>query len=250
MSQNSNKKKHRDGGLTLLIAAAVGIVLLMSACRPAAPVSKPPQTTALADQTLTAPSVQMEIRQFQSINLGYGLSITDVGSYTGMYMEDGSDEIVSGVMMIVVSNEGDEDIQLADIELSQNGEIYSFRLTNLAAGARAVVLERERREHPEGEPQSAILKETVIFSEPVGLCEDRIGISGMDGMLNIQNVSDTDIDGDVYVYYKYAADDLFYGGITFRVRVEGGLDAGEIRQIPAGHYSPSGCAIIHVECHG
>ena len=261
MSKNSNKKQNGRGWMLLLIAAvAVGItVLVVSVLAPEEPVSRPPettqqppavQTTAPAEETGPAPTVQVEMQGFSPINLGSGLTITDVGSYNGTYMEDGSDEFVSGVMMIVVTNDGDDDIQLADIELSWDNAVYSFRLTNLAASARIVLLEQERSACPDGAPQSAIAKNVAVFSEPMDLCEDRIAISGMDGMLNVRNISGADIDGDIYVYYKYAAEDLFYGGITFRVRVEGGLAAGELRQLPAGHYSPAGCTIVHVECHG
>ena len=58
-----------------------------------------------------------------------------------------------------------------------------------------------------------------------------------------------DISGDIYIYYKFAATDIFYGGITFRVRVEGGLKAGELRQIPAGHFKPGECRIVQVSIY-
>lgn len=259
MSQNKKKQNGRIGLILLIAVAALAVIaLMMTVLAPDIPSPRPPQTTrpqmtaaptTEPEETPPAPTVQAQLQEFSSINLGYGLTITDVGSYTGTYMEDGSDEFVSGVMMIVVSNDGDDDIQLADIELSWNGGLYSFRLTDLAAGSRAVLLELARNTCPEGVPQSAIAKDVAVFSAPMELREEKVSISGMDGMMNVKNISDEDITGDIYVYYKYAADDIFYGGITFRVRVEGGLAAGEIRQLPAGHYSPEGCAIVHVECH-
>lgn len=259
MSKNSKKNKP---GLPLLIALVVlGIaVLLVTLLKPEEPdvqPSRPVQltrpttapTTAPTEETDPAPTEQAPVQEFTSINLGGGLTITDVGSYTGTYMEDGSDELVSGVMMIVVENDSGDDLQLADIELSWAGELYSFRLTDLPDGARAVLLEQGRSTCPEGIPESAVVKNVAIFPEPMDLCEDRIEVSGMEGMVNVKNVSGEDITGDIYVYYKYAAEDIFYGGITFRIRVEGGLAADEIRQLPAGHYSPERCTIVHVECY-
>ena len=69
----------------------------------------------------------------------------------------------------------------------------------------------------------------------------------MDGALNVQNVSDAAITGDIYICYKNAASDLYYGGITYRARIEGGLAPGEIRQVMTGHYSTVGSAIVMVD---
>lgn len=185
-----------------------------------------------------------EATEPQSFNLGYGLVITDSGKYTGLYMEDGSNEVLSDVMMLIVENTGEQDIQLAEISALCGGEEYSFTLTNLAVGERAVLLETSRK--PAGALTSAVMETCALFQEPMSLEADRIQVSGLDGMINVKNISDADISGDIYVYYKYAADDIYYGGITFRVRVEGGLKAGEIRQIPAGHYTAEGCRIVQV----
>ena len=43
-----------------------------------------------------------------------------------------------------------------------------------------------------------------ICEEVLSQCEDQILVSGMDGMVNVQNISDEDITGEIYVYYKYA----------------------------------------------
>jgi hypothetical protein len=65
--------------------------------------------------------------------------------------------------------------------------------------------------------------------------------------MNVKNISDSDIEGNIYVYYKYKTQDLFYGGITFRVTVEGGLKAGEIRQLMTSHFNPDTCQVVMVE---
>jgi hypothetical protein len=185
----------------------------------------------------------------QTINLGCGLEICDAGSYTGAYVEDGSCEIVSGVMMIVVRNTGEQDVQLADIIAVSGDSEYTFRLTNLAAGERVVLLELERRQAAEAVLESAIVSEVALFENPMELHGETIQITGLDGMLNVKNISGKDISGDVYIYYKFAATDIFYGGITFRVRVEGGLKAGELRQIPAGHFKTGECRIVQVSIY-
>lgn len=247
MHEQFDKKKGGRAALAaliLVVAAAVAAVMLRPEETTPQPVGKPVQTPAVSTEStvpLTLPEIETEPR----INLGYGLEITDSGKYSGLYMEDGSDELLSDVMMVIVRNNGEQDVQLADFTVSADGGEYRFRLTNLAAGERAVLLDLDRKPSG-GTVSSAAVENVALFAEPMALCEDRISVSGMDGMLNVQNISGEDIKGDIFVYYKYAAQDLYYGGITFRVRVEGGLKAGEIRQIPAGHYTAEGCAIVQV----
>lgn len=255
---NHNPKKIPGGGMLLLLIALVvvlaGIVVWNGP--PRQPVPGAPETTAASTPTQiimqTAGSIQSNPTEPQvsyPINLGYGLQITDSGKYTGVYMEDGSNEVLSDVMMVVVQNNGGQDIQLSELTALCGGGEYHFKLTNLAVGARAVLLDVDRKPSG-GALTSAALENTVLFDEPMHLCTDSIQLSGMEGMMNVRNISDADIQGDIFIYYKYAAEDLFYGGITFRVRVEGGLKAGEICQIPAGHYSPETCTVVQVGIHG
>lgn len=248
MSKKNQPKK--TGGLLigLILLAAAGIAAVLF-CRPQAGPVRPVQPTAgKTEPTESVPSqtVPAGAETRPVINLGYGLQITDYGSYTGLYMEDGSNEIVSDVMMVVVRNGGEEDIQLAEFTARCGGEEYRFKLTNLAVGKRAVLLDLDRRRAESGTLESAGLGDAALFQEPMELHEDTVEIGGLEGMLNVKNISGTDMDGDIYIYYKYAAQDLLYGGITFRVRIEGGLKAGELRQIPAGHFEPGGCEIIQV----
>ncbi len=245
----SKKKQTKSFGiliaLVLVILGGIAVVMIRSH-QPQTPAPKPRQTTAAPAVTKPAQTVRVEVEAQEPINLGYGLQITDSGRYTGLYMEDGSNELVSDVMMVVVENTGEEDIQLAEFTAVSGGGEYRFRLTNLAAGERAVLLEQERRAASSTPLESAVLGNAAIFPEPMELHEDTIKIGGLDGMLNVQNISDADISGDICIYYKFAAQDIYYGGITFRVRIEGGLKDGELRQIPAGHFDPDGCAVVQV----
>lgn len=244
-----NQPRRFGGLLILLILAGIAAALL---CRPQG--EQPIQTPAVRTEPTETEPVQTVPTQTEpagaetqpAISLDYGLQITDHGSYTGVYMEDGSNEIVSDVMMLVVQNNGEADIQLAELTALCGGETYRFKLTNLAVGKRAVLLDLDRKRAEGGTPEAVELDSVARFQEPMELHEDAIEIGGLEGMLNVKNISDTDISGDIHIYYKYAAQDIYYGGITFRVRIQGGLKAGELRQIPAGHFDPKGCEIIQV----
>ena len=49
--------------------------------------------------------------------------------------------------------------------------------------------------------------------------------------------------GDIEIYYKSLVDGQLYGGITYRISLEEGLTAGEIRQIMASHFAETGTEI-------
>lgn len=217
-------------------------------------VTKPTETVTQPTQAPTEDAheptkpVQIEELEPVSVNLGSGLTITDVGKYTGVYMEDGSDEVITGIMMIAVTNEGDQDVQYAEISLPVGNQTAHFTLTTLPAGSTVILLEQNRMAYLPDDYTTAVVENVILFKEPMSLCEDRIRIEKVKEGMNITNISGKDMDGDIYVYYKNSARDVYYGGITYRVRLEGGLKAGETRLVVSNHYSQSGTAVMFVTC--
>lgn len=197
-------------------------------------------TAALETQTETVPQPS---NQFV---LSQELEITLVGSYAGIYMEDGSDEIVSDVMMIVLKNTSDADLQLARIDLIYEDFVAEFEVTNLPAGESVVLLEKNRRSDTGSQYEEAQVRNVVFFSEPMSLAEDKFEIVANKGSIELTNISETDVAGDIYIYYKNSASDLLYGGITYRARIEGGLAAGETARVITGHYDPDNSVILDV----
>ena len=192
----------------------------------------------------TDPVVKVETERMEC-SLGKGLTLLEVGKYTGIYMEDGTDEIVSDVLMLIIRNDGEQDIQYAEFTVPTSGGDAKFTLSTLPAGEKIVLLEQKRMLWSAGEDYSNVKAEKVaVFSEPMNLCEDQLEFQILDGVINITNISDKDITGDIVIYYKNAAVDLLYGGITYRIRLEGGLKADEIRQIMGNHFAKSGSRIM------
>lgn len=182
-------------------------------------------------------------------NLGSGLILQDLAAYSGIYMEDGSDAAVSDVLMIVVKNTGTQDIQYAEIEIPAEGMVATFKLTSLPVGDRVLLLEQGRMPHSDSlDPAGAVAKNVIYFRESMSLREDLVKIQGLDGKLQVTNVSDGDISGDIVVYYKNSASDLLYGGITYRVSISGGLKANETKEVTAGHFSVVGSRVMFVTC--
>lgn len=174
---------------------------------------------------------------------GSGLKVVSVGKYAGYYVEDGSDETVSDVCAITVENTSDKTVQYANLAVIVAGETYEFDVTTLPAGARAQLLELNRKAAPE--TTSGLSAVTVMygaFEEEPSLNSDVLEITGEDTAITVTNISDKDL-GQIYVYYKVAYDNLYIGGITYRVGISS-LAAGQSATCYAGHYTVDYASIM------
>lgn len=218
------------------------------------------ETEAPAQQETEAPAQQeaeateavenVEAVELQlPIAVHEGLQINDISKYAGIYMEDGTDDVVSDLLMIELENTSEEDLHLAQITLTYPNATAQFQVTNLPAHRKVILLEQNRMAYVEAMPISAEAK-NVAYVEKFSMYEDKVQISTMDGVINVRNVSGEDITDDIYVYYKNTFGDLYYGGITYRVRIEGGLKKDEIRQLMASHFDADTCQLLMVTIGG
>lgn len=182
-------------------------------------------------------------------HLGHNVELLDMGKYTGLFMEDGSDEIVSGVLMLKIVNNGDEAIQYAEITMSYGGQAAKFTVSTLLPGATMILLEQNRMAYSADSVCDDLeMKNVAVFQNPLSLCEEKLNIQILDGAINVSNISGEDITGEVRIYYKNYADGVYYGGITYVVRIQDGIAADTIKQIMASHFSDSGSVIMFVTC--
>ncbi len=249
MGKYLKKKKNQTGSFLL---AVVMLVLLAALICAAVFLGKQHQTPEQTPEQTTEPTVrqtetQPEMTELLPKELSQGLVIHHISGYAGIYMEDGTDEVVSDVMMLVLENTADKDLQLARIRIEYSDFTAEFEVTNIPAGEKVVALEKNRHPKTAEACLSAEAYNVVFYPEAMSLREDRIQITGTAGSLEVTNISGTDIQGDIYVYYKNSATDLLYGGITYRVRVQGGLAAGETQQVIAGHYTAENSRLLLVE---
>lgn len=232
--------------LVLLSALIVGLVLLCRGCG---------QTPGNNDVNIDQPSQQTEptsngpASALEEIDvvLDRGLQINGIGAYTGAYVEDGSNEFVSGVLMLRVTNNGTEAVQYAEFTIPIGDSEAKFSLSTLPVGATAILLEQNRMLWNEQTVYPAPEMSLVaMFNAPLSLQEDQLKIQALDGGLNVTNISGQDIDGDIVIYYKNAQQGIFYGGITYRVCLQGGMKADEIKQIMSDHFSATGSEVVFI----
>ena len=270
MGKKTNKKrqhaKKSPYGPLLALCAGVAVILLLlvlalRGCsdneQPDGQDTTPGMTqNATLDQNDKTPDeteserydIEIPVQSQEEIQLEETLKVVQIGRYTGIYMEDGSDEILSGIMMIQVENTSEQDLQLARIEIAYADVTAQFEVTNLPAGKSAVLLEKNRLALPEGEYQSVAIKNMLYFDQAMSLEAERLEITGGTGYLDVTNISGEDISGVIYIYYKNSASDLYYGGITYRAKIDGGIEAGATMRVLTNHYSPDTCAIVMVTC--
>lgn len=169
--------------------------------------------------------------------------------YDGAFIEDGSFEEKQGVVALKVTNIGEKDIQLLRAYVTTTIKELSFEITTLPAGATVVVLEKNAQTLEQNEELREFRAENrVEFSKPLSLCEDVFVLQANNGTINLKNISKTDIESDIFVYYKKKdADGNYFGGMTFRTRVAGGLGAGEIAQLPAANFDLSDSDVLFID---
>lgn len=183
------------------------------------------------------------------IVLEQGLQIHKIDSYTGPYWEDGSDEEVSELLMIELENISGKDIQIAVVQLLFGEETAIFQVTNLPEGESVIALEQNRRKYTEEMP-TQVTVENIAYMDEFSMQEDAVKITAFDGIINVENISEKDIEQTIFVYYKNYEEGQYHGGITYRVRIEEGLKAGEIRQLKASHFYAEKSRILMVSFGG
>lgn len=174
------------------------------------------------------------------------LVVEYVGSYTGPFVEDGSNEPIVKGLALLVTNNSEQMLQVAMITMKVNeAERAEFNISNLPAGASTLVLEKNKMLYSPDAKYQVEKIATGYEKNPV-LHEKEFEIVGENGKLKLKNLTDKTYK-KVYVYYKYLQlGGAYYGGITFRTPFEN-IGPNENLEEIAGHFSEGGSRITMVE---
>lgn len=174
------------------------------------------------------------------------LTVEAIGSYSGNFLEDGSDEPTANVAAMLITNNSDQMLQIAEITFQVNDtETASFKVTDLPAGTSTLVLEANKREY--SEEDSYTYGETATgYMEQPSLEEDKFDLVTEDGKITLKNKTDESY-AKVYVYYKYVQlGGAYLGGITYRTPFENVPAGGEVEAV-AAHFNPESSKIMAVQ---
>ncbi len=243
--KNRSEKAKRDTwivlGFMLLVVIAV-LVLLFGASKD----ELPEVEKAGAEMPFDVPGFTV-LKEAPFGDLNEKFSVACMGTYSGTYVEDGSNEQVTDVLTIVVKNISSDLVEYGLITVDCGGETATFELSALPAGSYALVMEKNRLTYD----NTMVLSKPICeqYAEPNNLITDfgnDFNVYPSDGVINIENISGRDIESDVSLFYKNYEYGLFIGGITYRARFSGGIKAGEIAQCMQQHYSLEKSAIMYM----
>lgn len=173
-----------------------------------------------------------------------GMTIKNIGQYTGSFVEDGSDKSVSNVLSIVVTNTSGKDLQYGEIKLKAGSKTATFKLTNIPSGKSVLALETSGMKYSFG--TNYTYAEATYAQTNMSMNSSKVSVSTADSKVTIKNISGKDL-GTVYVYYKNLdKSGAYLGGITYRVKFEN-VKSGDTLTQSTKHFSKSNSKIIMVD---
>ena len=176
------------------------------------------------------------------------LKVVEIGRYSGKNPEGGSDEDVENVVALRVENVSNQVCQFCTIEYEIGGQHAVFQLSELPVGKSAWVLESTGMT-AEVDADCTYQTCAAAFRDEGAPWLTNIEATGGGGELTVTNTGETD-QPLVTVYYKLTyGDDLYLGGIAYRVTVSD-LKAGESQTLPAGHFYEGACEIVGIYADG
>lgn len=265
-------KKNSDAKVTiiviafavLVVVALVLLVLLSRGGQQPEPAAQTESTAATISTELPTAPVQEDafpfeipgftrIKDVPEVIVDEQLSVLGVGSYSGLYFEDDSNETVENVLAIVVENIREDWVENADLTLSCGEETAQFSVTALPGHRCAILLEQNRMTYADdmtlGSPVCTFCTNNMD-GKIVDFSAD-FSLEPYEGdVLVFRNISGHDFSGDAVLYYKSVApygkegELLFIGGAAYACRFNGPIAAGEMRQATPAHYTVGGSAIL------
>lgn len=179
---------------------------------------------------------------------GSSLVVRGISSYNGIYLEDGSDEEISGVTVMLLENTGDTEVEYASVSVNRDGTVLQFDASALPAGATVAVQEKNKTLFQEGNYTDCTA--TVAELSSFEMSEDKVKVeeSG-DQSLTITNLTDETIPA-VRIFYKFYMEDekTYVGGITYTAKITE-LPAGQSTTVTPSHYIKGSSRIMMVRTY-
>ncbi len=260
MSRKYEKKESGKWGLLwiliviILMALAVAVVLPVLLDKPSTNVDMEQieSSTVIDDVQAETPETTLVTetiipQEDYLLSIDGNIKIKEISSYTGPYMEDGTDEDVEDVLQILVKNIGDEPLQYAKVTLLSQNEEAVFEMTTLFPGESMIVLETNRKKASADTEYTAVRADNIAyFQYDPTTHTDKLSIQPLDGGFNIKNISGEDIDGKIVIYFKDYKDGQYVGGITYSGTIQDGMKADELKQIMTDNFSVDSTKIVFI----
>lgn len=222
------RKTQMKTRLKICLCLCLAVLMCLAACgRPASPGEDGDST--LSQQDITPDTAQ----DASGLKLADGLYITEVFSYTGVYVEDGSNDPCENICAVRLENGTAEHYQYLEFEVETAGGVFEFAASTLFSGARMTVLSKNKDAYTGADVRSVKLLALAPFTKTPTVHTDTLQITFADGAINVKNLTEKTL-SNVYVYFKNTDGSVYLGGITYRTGF-GDIPAGEIVQASASN---------------
>lgn len=144
------------------------------------------------------------------------VTIRQIGYYTGPFVEDGSNQTKEKVLGVILHNNTNQMMEACLLYMTaSDGTQLQFMASAIPANADVFVLESSGYTYQETETYS-YADCVVAYVEDWHEYNDIIEVKCINQAFEITNLSDKDLE-KVYVCYKNKVNDIYFGGITYRV---------------------------------
>lgn len=177
-----------------------------------------------------------------------GLTVQKLGSYDGIYIEDGSDTQVSNVCVLLLKNTRDTVAEYAKVTVVLDGKTLTFEASAVPPQATVVVQESGKAGWTEGACTSCTAE--VARLDAFQLSEDLVKVEDNgDGSLTVTNLTDQEIPA-VRIFYKlYMSDkDVYVGGIAYTAKITGLSGKASVTVTPS-HYVSGSAKVLMVRTY-
>lgn len=208
-----------------------------------APTTEPtqsPTTEPPAPPPTTAPPATEESRPAKPEPVVY----SSFSAFSGQFVEDGTDRMVSNVAAILVTNQSDQFMDLATLTFTLDGKTATFVVTGLPAGRSAWVMESTAMTVT-ADSELTFVDCVSSLRDGVSAQSEVVTVTAQGNVLTAVNNSDKTLE-NVFIYYKQArADGSFFGGITYLVDF-GTLAPGGSARKEAPHFAEGISEIVRI----
>lgn len=163
------------------------------------------------------------------------LEVLNVGAYDGLFLEDGSDDEISGVAALVLRNCGKAAVEYVSISMTCGNTSLEFEGSDIPSGAMIVLQDKNRTAFSGGAISNC--SATVAELDKLEMSENVVQITeNSNNSLTIKNITNKSLPC-VRVFYKFYSGDegSLVGGITYVAKVTD-LQPDEAQTILPSHY--------------
>ena len=170
------------------------------------------------------------------IDVSENIVIDKIYYALGYFPEDGTDDPIENILAVKVTNKSDKTLEYCTFTLTVNGEVFRFSIATIPAKNSVYAFNLDRKIAPTKVDTAIAEKEfEIYFAEEPTKKSDFLSYEIKNGEIVVTNITGTDIQSDIVVYYKSTTDTGYLGGITYRFRISGGLLAGKSYTAYAPH---------------